>query len=375
MRTDPVSKLSYGDETARLWLRDNEGKWDRFLSRYKDTEKFAIKKVMYEKNPLLAMAAVQDFMINNAKKIERMEHLMAEVKGEIWIIMGRKHGGKSATAYLMLLMAKKAGRPVCVAGPFLRVPKWCKLINNPADAPANSVTYINEAAMQFSARSSMSGTQRDALANLPAIRHSDRVFIFDTQHSKLLDINPYRVADAWIFKPEPLYAGEERHLAATLEIIRPKSFKETLVYRREWFTLITKTPLPSKYSGNPDDWSDDISKSVKPVESETEAIAQAQKLIDDGRYLGDVKSVLAMLSWPRPMWYWQKLVYTGKLYVQEFVPTVTSEPALNAQSTPSSELTPSATTGFDMGGKTNNRRGKVPTITREELLARRLNNE
>lgn len=298
MLLDAVSGLFYGDETAKFWLLTHEGAWDRFLRRYKFRDRDAIKESMFNSSPTLAMRAIKDSRIPDPRKIENIGKMIAKTMGEIWMIAGKKDGGKTATSYWLLELAHAVGRECCIAGPPQKTPSWCKRVMDPAAAPENSVVYVSEAGIQYSARSSMRAGQRDALSILPVIRHSGRLIIAETQHTRIIDINFLRMMDCMILKPEPMYHFDERSpMAKVMDVLKPQSPKETLFFSGPWFTLIRKQPLPEC-------WSDELSKPYRPIHDEGEALGFAQDLLDLDYSLHEVRRIMIARSFNRPRWWW-----------------------------------------------------------------------
>jgi energy-coupling factor transporter ATP-binding protein EcfA2 len=299
---DELTGYFIGDQTARLWLMNNEGKVDRYLHRYKYWDRNAIKLMMFIKAPLLAMRAVQDSLISDDQKLERIKRDIAEARGLIYLIFGKKGGGKTATAWLLLELAHEAGRKCYIAGPPQETPKWCERVPDPSYTPEEGVVYIPEAAVQYSARTSMRVDQRDVLSVLPTFRHGGRVAIVESQHSRLLDVNFLRLGDRWVLKPEPLYHFDERNpIGIMLDILKPQNMHETLFFAGPWFTLIKNTPLPKC-------WSEDLSTPFKPITDEETALKYAAELFDQGYTLREVMRILNMRSFIRPFEWWREKV-------------------------------------------------------------------
>lgn len=266
---------------------------------------------MFNSGPTLGMRAIKDFLISDIKKIERIQRMIAKALGEIWVIMGRKGGGKTATLYWILEQAHKAGRECCIAGPPQKIPSWCQRVMDPAAAPENSVVGVSEAGIQYSARSSMRSGQRDALSILPVLRHSGRLIIAETQHSRILDINFLRLMDCIILKPEPMYHFDERNpMSKVMEVLKPQNPKETLFFNGPWFTLIRHQPLP-------DCWSNELSMPYKPIHDEGEALRFAEDLIDQDYPLGEIRRIMIARSFNRPKhWWFERLGFNEPIQVQ-----------------------------------------------------------
>lgn len=299
MPIDPSSGMFYGEDTAKRWLLWNEGKWDMFLHRHKVHDRPMLKKKMYEANPELSMSAIKDFFIPDQKKIERI-YKFIETEWGIILVCGGKNEGKTATCWWVLETAYRLGRKACVAGPPQTIPPWATRVMDPAAAPEGSVVYITEAAIQYSARGAMRGGQRDALSILPVIRHSNRLLLVETQHTRLVDINMLRNMDGAILKPGGMYKEEQRGPTThVIDVLKPHLKTQTLFMVGQWFTLLKHQPLPKC-------WSSNLSKSYKPIHDEKEAIDFGVSLLEQDYSLAQVRSILIARSFNRPMWWWQE---------------------------------------------------------------------
>lgn len=357
MLLDQVSGLFYGDETAKFWLMMNEGKWDLFLHRYKFRDRVAIKDSMFDSSPTLAMRAINDFLISDAKKIENIQKMIAKALGEIWVIMGRKGAGKTATLYWLLELAHEAGRECYIAGPPQKIPPWCERVMDPAAAPENSVVGISEAGIQYSARSSMRSGQRDALSILPVLRHSGRLIIAETQHGRILDVNFLRLMDCIILKPEPMYRFDERNpMKKVMDVLKPQNPKETLFFNGPWFTLIRHQPLP-------DCWSNELSMPYRPIHDEGEALTFAENLLDQDYSLSEVRRIMIARSFNRPKYWWMDRL------ADEPIPIQVTEPAPHVEQ--SAVAPPNHATPLILP---SGKRKGIPTqvITKEEATRRGL---
>lgn len=290
-----------GDVYSKMWMVNHENTIKfRFLKRYHPIEKDDIFKRMYENSPALSMLGVKDCMIPDIQKIATIRKKISESAGEIWIIAGKKGSGKTATGYWLLEQAHAMGRKCCVAGPRQYVPKWVKRVPHPAAAPDDSVVFVVEAGMQFAARTSMYGDQRDALSILPVLRHSGRLIIAETQHTRIIDVNFLRMLDMMVLKQEPFFKKSERHpIMNILDILKPKKVWETLFFKDDWFTLL-------QHQDKPKCWSKKLELSYAPIRTEKEAKAQAIEMLEEGASLVAVKNYMMGRSFKRPLWQWQE---------------------------------------------------------------------
>ena len=206
----------------------------------------------------------------------------------------------TATCWWVLEQAYRLGRKTCIAGPPQKIPSWATRVMDPAAAPEGSVVYVTEAAVQFPARGAMRGGQQDSMSILPVIRHGDRLILWETQHTRIIDINLLRLMDGAILKPGGMYKEEERGPQAhVIDVLKPHVRTQTLFMVGQWFTLLKHQPLPEC-------WSTNLSKSYKPIHDEKEAIEFGVSLIEQDYALSQVRRILLARSFNRPMWWWQE---------------------------------------------------------------------
>jgi len=319
MLLDKTSGLFYGDETAKFWLQTHEGAWDNFCRRYKFRERDELKRKMYNA-PLITMRAIKDFKSSDFRKTEKIKERIRNARGEVWLCAGKKGGGKTWVCYLLLEWAKEMGRECYVAAPPLKIPNWTTRVSDPAAAPIDSVVYISEGAIQYSARTSMVASQRDALSILPILRHSGRLIIVESQSTKIIDIALLRMMDAIILKQEPLYSDERHPLRFVLDILKPKRKEETLFFFGDDFCFLKATPRPKC-------WSDDLSLAWHPIQQEDEAMKYGADLLEQGASPREIRRVLIARSFRRPLdWWLETLGLTEKVYVTEEPMLVQAQP-------------------------------------------------
>lgn len=318
MQIESITGWFIGDSYAQKWLLMHEGKLNIYLRRYHPDEHRHLEGEMYCRAPLLAMQAVQDAFLTDDEKWVKIMNDILKAEGLNIIVPGGKRKGKSATCWLILEKANREGKPCYVAGPPQKMPNWCRRVTDPANAPTDCIIFVTEAAIQYSARTAMSSHQRDSLSILPSLAHSGRVILAETQHSRIIDINLIRLADRFILKPEPLVGGERDPIAGFLKYIRPKTFKETLYFAGDWFTMITNQPLP-------DCWSQELSQSYRAITDEGEAIAFAEDLWNLDYSLTDIRRALVARSFIRELWWWKEKL--GPLIYEEYGPKPSIQPS------------------------------------------------
>ncbi|MDO8661584.1 MAG: zonular occludens toxin domain-containing protein [Candidatus Woesearchaeota archaeon] len=120
----------------------------------------------------------------------------------IILIAGRRGSGKSVTGFRILEnIHAQTKRPCCAMGPAQAVlPAWIRAVQTVQEAPNHSTILVDEGAIAFNSRNSMS-TNNKQLGELLAIaRHKDITLILITQNTGMIDKNILSLCDTIIFK-------------------------------------------------------------------------------------------------------------------------------------------------------------------------------
>lgn len=127
------------------------------------------------------------------------KHLEKESK--IIAIAGKRGSGKSALGFRLMENINVKGRPCFVLGvKQALLPVWIKTIDDINEVANNGVVLVDEGAISFGSRNSMS-KQNKQLAELLAIaRHKDLSLIFITQNTGMIDKNILNLCDTIILK-------------------------------------------------------------------------------------------------------------------------------------------------------------------------------
>jgi hypothetical protein len=182
-------------------------------------------------------------------------------------IVGRRGSGKSALGFSLLEnISAKTKRKAFVMGVDQNlIPKWIDSVKDIEEVDNGGLLLIDEGAISFSSRESMSKKNRQLGKLLAIARHKDLTLIFITQNTGMMDKNVLNLTDTLIFKEGSLL--QEKMERRAMKDFYEKSHKElnqipkdkrkaySYVFDDEFEGLI-KTDLPSF-------WSSKVSKSHK----------------------------------------------------------------------------------------------------------------
>ncbi len=184
----------------------------------------------------------------------------------IMLIIGKRGSGKTALGFSLLEML--AGKRKAYYIRKAKLPWWIHQVDSIDKIKNNSLVLVDEAALSFSARESMSKSNK-FLGKLMAIaRHKNLTLILITQNSAMLDLNILRLADTLLFKePSLLQARFERKAIGDLfkkvesafHVLKDKEKKKYAYVIDDEFEGTLSFPLPGF-------WSDSLSKSYSDAE-------------------------------------------------------------------------------------------------------------
>ena len=181
----------------------------------------------------------------------------------IALIFGKRGSGKSALGFRILEnIHGKTKRNCYVLGIGQTVmPHWIKTIENIKDVSNGSIILVDEGAIAFGSRESMSSKNR-ALSQILAIaRHKNLTVLFITQNTGMIDKNILKLADMLLIKEGSLLQLEmERAEIKKFYEKAKKSFSNLEGERRQYAYL-----LDSDFEGVishslPSFWSTSLSK-------------------------------------------------------------------------------------------------------------------
>jgi hypothetical protein len=174
-------------------------------------------------------------------------------------VAGKRGSGKSALGFkIMENIHAKTRRPCFALGPKQKIiPSWIRSIDALEDVGNNGIVLVDEGAISFGSRSSMSKKNKE-LSNILAIaRHKDLTLIFVTQNTGMIDKNILNLCDTIILKEGSLLQEKmERSVMkdmyktanTALKEIPSKDRKANCYIFDSDFEGLLKVPLPSFWS-------------------------------------------------------------------------------------------------------------------------------
>jgi len=117
-------------------------------------------------------------------------------------VAGRRGSGKSVLGFRLLEnIHAKSSRPCFALGVKQSVlPSWITAIDNINEVENNGVLLVDEGAVSFSSRESMSKSNRGLAPLLAVARHKDLTLIFITQNTGMIDKNVLNLCDTILLK-------------------------------------------------------------------------------------------------------------------------------------------------------------------------------
>lgn len=197
---------------------------------------------------------------------ESFEHRLLN-ESLIVAIAGRRGSGKSVLGFRFLEnAAAKAKRPAFALGVKQSVlPEWITSIDNIQDTSQGGVVLVDEGAISFSSRSSMSKKNKQLAELLAIARHKDLTLLFITQNTGMIDKNVLNLCDTIILKEGSLLQEKmERSVMKGFYQTANRAIKQLPSIERKShcyvfdadFEGMLETPLPSF-------WSNKVSKNQR----------------------------------------------------------------------------------------------------------------
>ena len=181
----------------------------------------------------------------------------------IFLIFGKRGSGKSSLGFRLLENIHSQTKRRCYALGIEQklMPKWISPTENIESVPNGSVILIDEGAVSFGARDSMSAKNKELSKLLAIARHKNLSLIFVTQNTGLIDKNILALADTLFVKEGSLLQMEmERPEIKKFYEKANESLKKIKGDRKSYVYLIDSDFEGSLSYSLPSFWSNNLSK-------------------------------------------------------------------------------------------------------------------
>lgn len=222
-------------------------------------------------HPEIGLAVARNFEMGNSDKRNKFIRLLSEPKLNV-IFTGFKGSGKTALAYWIAEeLNKQYDKKCCLLYPISFNPDALPWYFYPAEdedsIQNDDFCIFDEAQIRISSRRAVSKINVDFSAFLTIQRHKNVSLLVIQQDIEMADVNEFRLADGFIFKPSGMTQLRDKMTKGNaimkfLEFLRPLSPKETLYISSDLQTiLLFENPMASF-------WNQEISKVTKDVRLE-----------------------------------------------------------------------------------------------------------
>lgn len=219
-------------------------------------------------NPHIGLAVAKNYEMSNIKKRNRFLELMSKPTLNV-IFAGRKGSGKTGLAFWIAEELKKEyDKNACIVYPINFnpniLPYYFYPANNEDEIEVGDFAIFDEAQMKISGRRSTSKVNLNFSSFLTIQRHKGISLLMIQQDINMSDLNEYRLADGYIFKPSGIAQLKETTnkgnvLMKFLDFLRPLNNRETLYINSDLSTiLLFENPLPTF-------WTEELSTPTKEV--------------------------------------------------------------------------------------------------------------
>jgi len=212
------------------------------------------------------MPKFEPFEVVEEKKGSYAEFEKALKKyGLVMLIIGKRGSGKSALGMQFLAWFHHVAKRRCygIGYSAAKLPKWIRKAKNIDEIPNDSVVLIDEAAILFFSRESMTSMNK-MLSKLMAIaRHKNLSMILISQSSAMIEVNVLRLADVLVLKePSMLQARFERKALQDIFRATKKIFKQLTDPTRYFYVYSDEFEGLVQYK-LPYFWNDSISRAFR----------------------------------------------------------------------------------------------------------------
>lgn len=223
----------------------------------------------FYKNPHVGLAVAKNFEMTNLTKKEKFIKIMSKPTLNV-IFTGFKGSGKTGLAYWIAeeLNKEPYNKKTCILYPINFTPSIMPWYFYPADneekISIGDYCIFDEAQIRINSRRSTTKLNVNFSQFLTIQRHKGISMLMIQQDIEMSDLNEFRLADGFIFKPSGITQLREKMnkgnvMMKFLNFLRPLSNKETLYMSSDLQTIILfENPLPSF-------WSDELSTPTKNI--------------------------------------------------------------------------------------------------------------
>jgi len=201
-----------GKSSSRLMgsFRGKKGEEVKVKDGIKEDVKKENKKI--EKGPLYDHVAVFD----EPKVVNAVSGDYEDAEKSIYndslimLIFGKRGSGKSALGFRLLENIYEKTERGCYALGLRQslLPKWIESIDDVEEAKNGGVILVDEGAIAFGSRESMSKNNRELVKLMAIARHKDLTLMFITQNTGLIDKNVLKLVDVLLVKEGSLLQSE-----------------------------------------------------------------------------------------------------------------------------------------------------------------------
>ncbi len=182
----------------------------------------------------------------------------------IALIFGKRGSGKTALGFRILENAYyKTKRKCYVLGvPQAVLPSWIDSIDDVEKVPSGGIVLVDEGALTYSSRESMSKGNKEISRIMAIARHNDLTLFFITQNTGLIDRNILKLSDALIVKEGSLLQLEMEREEIKKFYAKSKKYFDKLSDNKKKYAYIIDSDFEGLVEHKlPSFWSTKISKS------------------------------------------------------------------------------------------------------------------
>ncbi len=175
---------------ARMWLSSHQIEFDRFLEDTftHESQADAFRRFFIE-DPFLGVQKTINHCLDNGIKIEILKELLSRLKFGQCLFIGQQQSGKTALMFILAEWLSNMGKNVAWLGAPAKLPSFIKIATaDYYEIPENCVIILDEGAVRFSQRNSMTSESKEFFSNIPIISHKDQILFLSAQSLALTDV-------------------------------------------------------------------------------------------------------------------------------------------------------------------------------------------